>query len=91
MTPRPWPGWAPEPVEAIWCPFADFFRRYGGSALLILGLIACCIASRMWWMGVMSNSFYVDLQFSKTEVATITKVYGVIDDAGGGGPRGACW
>ncbi len=29
-------------------------------------------------MGVMSNSFYVDLQFSKTEVATITKVYGVI-------------
>jgi PAT family beta-lactamase induction signal transducer AmpG len=26
----------------------------------------------------MSNSFYVDLQFSKTEVATITKVYGVI-------------
>lgn len=27
--------------EAIWCPFADFFRRYGGSALLILGLIAC--------------------------------------------------
>ena len=26
----------------------------------------------------MSNSFYVDMQFSKTEVATITKVYGVI-------------
>jgi len=29
-------------------------------------------------MGVMSNSFYVDMQFSKTEVATITKVFGVI-------------
>jgi PAT family beta-lactamase induction signal transducer AmpG len=58
-------------------PFADFFRRYGGSALLILGLIACYRISDVV-MGVMSNSFYVDLQFSKTEVATITKVYGVI-------------
>ncbi|MGP6247939.1 MFS transporter [Aeromonas salmonicida subsp. salmonicida] len=63
--------------EAIWCPFADFFRRYGGSAMLILGLIACYRISDVV-MGVMSNSFYVDMQFSKTEVATITKVYGVI-------------
>ncbi|PJG58946.1 AmpG family muropeptide MFS transporter [Aeromonas cavernicola] len=63
--------------EAIWCPFADFFHRYGRSALLILGLIACYRISDVV-MGVMSNSFYVDMQFSKTEVATITKVYGVI-------------
>ena len=33
--------------EAIWCPFADFFRRYGSSALLILGL-SPAIASRTW-------------------------------------------
>ncbi|WP_410487877.1 AmpG family muropeptide MFS transporter [Aeromonas caviae] len=77
-------GWSPTlaglgawTYEAIWCPFADFFRRYGASALLILGLIACYRISDVV-MGVMSNSFYVDLQFSKTEVATITKVYGVI-------------
>ena len=67
-------AWA---YEAVWCPFADFFERYGRSALLILGLIACYPISDVV-MGVMSNSFYVDLAFSKTEVATITKVYGVI-------------
>ena len=38
----------------------------------------------------MSNSFYVDLQFSKTEVATITKVYGVIMTLVGAA-LGACW
>ncbi|ELI6420861.1 MFS transporter [Aeromonas veronii] len=63
--------------EAVWCPFADFFRRYGSSALLILALIACYRVADVV-MGVMSNSFYVDMQFSKTEVATITKVFGVI-------------
>lgn len=63
--------------EAIWSPFADFFRRYGSSALLILALIACYRVADVV-MGVMSNSFYVDMQFSKTEVATITKVFGVI-------------
>lgn len=75
--PAPLAGLGAWAYEAIWCPFADFFRRYGGSALLILGLIACYRISDVV-MGVMSNSFYVDLQFSKTEVATITKVYGVI-------------
>lgn len=64
-------------IESIWRPFSDFFERYGKTALLILALIACYRISDVV-MGVMTNSFYVDLQFSKTEVATITKVYGVI-------------
>ncbi|MGL6263430.1 AmpG family muropeptide MFS transporter [Aeromonas jandaei] len=78
---RGWPGpmasagaWG---YEAVWSPFADFFRRYGHSAMLILALIACYRVADVV-MGVMSNSFYVDMQFSKTEVATITKVFGVI-------------
>ncbi len=45
--------------------------------MLILALIACYRVADVV-MGVMSNSFYVDMQFSKTEVATITKVFGVI-------------
>lgn len=75
--PTPLAGLGAWAYEAIWCPFADFFARHGRSALLILGLIACYRISDVV-MGVMSNSFYVDMQFSKTEVATITKVYGVI-------------
>ncbi|MGL5224306.1 MAG: AmpG family muropeptide MFS transporter [Aeromonas sp.] len=73
--------------EAIWCPFADFFNRYGRSALLILLLIACYRVADVV-MGVMSNSFYVDMQFSKTEVAGITKVFGVIMTLVGAGLGG---
>lgn len=62
---------------AILCPFKDFYHRFGKRALLLLALIACYrIADVM--MGVMANVFYVDMGFSKTEIATITKVYGVI-------------
>ncbi len=79
--------------EAVWSPFADFFRRYGHSAMLILALIACYRVADVV-MGVMSNSFYVDMQFSKTEVATITKVFGVIMTLVGaavGGAGDAVW
>lgn len=88
---RGWPNrlasagaWA---YEAVWCPFADFFHRYGRSALLILALIACYRVADVI-MGVMSNSFYVDMQFSKTEVASITKVFGVIMTLVGAGLGG---
>ncbi|MGL4349602.1 MAG: MFS transporter, partial [Plesiomonas shigelloides] len=39
--PAPLAGIGAWGYEAIWCPFADFFNRYGRSALLILLLIAC--------------------------------------------------
>ena len=32
----------------------------------------------MWSWGVMSNPFYVDMGYTKDEVATVSKVYGVI-------------
>lgn len=62
---------------AIVAPFVDFFRRYRWHALLILALIACYRMSDVI-MGVMANTFYVDMGFSKEEVASISKVYGVI-------------
>jgi PAT family beta-lactamase induction signal transducer AmpG len=58
-------------------PFADFLRRYGKQALLILGLIAMYRISDVV-MGIMANPFYVDMGYTKDEVATVTKVYGVI-------------
>ena len=58
-------------------PFADFLRRYGKQALLILGLIAIYRISDVV-MGIMANPFYVDMGYTKDEVATVTKVYGVI-------------
>ena len=58
-------------------PFADFLRRYGKQALLILSLIAVYRISDVV-MGIMANPFYVDMGYTKDEVATVTKVYGVI-------------
>ena len=58
-------------------PFADFIRRYRWQAALILGLIAVYRISDVV-MGIMANPFYVDMGFTKDEVAAVTKVYGVI-------------
>ena len=58
-------------------PFADFFRRYGWNALLLLSLIATYRISDIV-MGIMANPFYVDMGYTKDEVAAISKVYGLI-------------
>ena len=58
-------------------PFADFIRRFGWQALLILSLIALYRISDVV-MGIMANPFYVDMGFSKDEVAAVTKIYGVV-------------
>ncbi|GHC76868.1 MFS transporter [Pseudorhodoferax aquiterrae] len=58
-------------------PFADFFRRYGWQAAQILALIAVYRISDVV-MGIMANPFYVDMGFSEAEVATVSKVYGVV-------------
>ena len=63
--------------SALVAPFLDFFTRFGKQALLILALIACYRVSDVV-MGVMANPFYVDMGFSKSQIATVTKVYGVI-------------
>lgn len=60
---------------AIVAPFTEFFAREGGRALTVLALIALYKLSDIT-MGVMANPFYLDLGFSKTEIADVTKVFG---------------
>ena len=62
---------------AVVGPFADFIRRFRWHALLLLALIATYRISDVV-MGVMAFPFYVDMGYSKDEVAAISKVYGVI-------------
>jgi MFS transporter, PAT family, beta-lactamase induction signal transducer AmpG len=84
--------WSPKPAEraylqaknaADWLkgalvePFADFLRRYRWQAALILALIATYRISDVV-MGIMANPFYVDMGYTKLEVANVTKVFGVI-------------
>ena len=63
--------------SAVLSPFIDFFGRYGWLALLVLALIATYRISDIV-LGVIANVFYVDMGFSKTEVANVTKVFGVV-------------
>lgn len=67
-------GWL---KSALVDPFADFLRRYGKQAALILALIALYRISDVV-MGIMANPFYVDMGYTKDEVAAVTKIYGVV-------------
>lgn len=62
-------------VDAVISPFIEFFHRNGRSGFLILALIALYKMSDIA-MGVMANPFYLDLGFSKKEIADITKLFG---------------
>ena len=84
LAPEPAPKvFAPAKNVADWlqstlvAPFADFFKRYGTQALLILALIAVYRISDIV-MGIMANPFYVDMGYTKSEVAAVTKLYGVV-------------
>ena len=63
--------------SAVLSPFIDFIQRFKWEAVLILSLIAVYRISDVV-MGVMSNPFYQEMGFTKAEVASVSKVYGVI-------------
>jgi PAT family beta-lactamase induction signal transducer AmpG len=70
--------------EAVVEPFADFLRRNGiGTALLILLFIMLYKLGDAL-LGTMTNPFYVELGFTKPEVATIVKIYGLVAILAGG-------
>ncbi len=58
-------------------PMADFFRRYGRLALLILVLVGFYRVSDIV-LGVISNVFYQDMGFTKHQIADITKTFGLV-------------
>ena len=61
--------------DAVISPFVEFFNRNGRSALVILLLIGLYKVSDIT-MGVMANPFYLDLGFSKIQIADVTKIFG---------------
>jgi len=65
-------------------PVSDFFKRYGLSAAwLILALIGLYRISDIV-LGVISNVFYQDLGFSKIEIASVVKTFGLFMTIAGG-------
>jgi PAT family beta-lactamase induction signal transducer AmpG len=64
-------------IGAVVCPFTEFFSRNGKLALLILAFIGVFRLSDIT-MGVMANPFYIDMGYSKDEIAGVTKVFGLV-------------
>ena len=65
-------------------PVQDFFQRYGLSlACLLLALIGLYRISDIV-LGVISNVFYQDLGFSKPEIASVVKTFGLLMTIVGG-------
>ncbi len=62
--------------SAVWMPFKDFFQKQGGKiGVVILAFIALYkLGDAM--AGNLTMKFYLDLQFSKTEIAGVTKIFG---------------
>ncbi|MGB5708278.1 MAG: MFS transporter [Arenicellales bacterium] len=59
-------------------PIQDFFQRYGvATAWLFLGLIGLYRMSDIV-LGTISNVFYYDLMFSKSQVGLISKTFGLV-------------
>lgn len=65
-------------------PVKDFFQRYGiALAWLLLALIGLYRISDIV-LGVISNVFYQDLGFSKIEIASVVKTFGLFMTIAGG-------
>jgi PAT family beta-lactamase induction signal transducer AmpG len=72
--------------SALGEPLADFVRRHPGTAGLILALI-CVYRLPDFVLNIM-NPFYLDLGFSKLEIAEVRKVLGVVMSVAGVGLGG---
>ncbi len=65
-------------------PVQDFFQRYGYSlAFLLLALIGLYRVADIV-LGVISNVFYQDLGYSKVEIASVVKTFGLFMTIAGG-------
>ncbi len=64
-------------LDAVIAPFVDFFKRNGRFAILILLFIGLFRISDIV-MGIMANPFYLDIGFSKAEVASVAKIFGFV-------------
>ena len=71
-------GWAHAMQIAVVDPFADFFRRYGiALALALLAFILLFKVPEQATIGGIMSPFYRDMGFTKTEIGSITKLWGV--------------
>ncbi|WP_445937608.1 AmpG family muropeptide MFS transporter [Pseudomonas sp.] len=64
-------------LAPVLTPVNDFIVRYRWQAFLLLGLIATYRMSDTV-MGVMANVFYIDQGFTKDQIASVSKLFGLV-------------
>ncbi len=74
-------------LAPVLTPINDFVGRYRWQALVLLGLIATYRMSDTV-MGVMANVFYIDQGFTKDQIASVSKLFGLIMTLVGAGAGG---
>jgi PAT family beta-lactamase induction signal transducer AmpG len=74
-------------LAPVLTPVNDFILRYRWQALLLLGLIATYRMSDTV-MGVMANVFYIDQGFTKDQIASVSKIFGLVMTLLGAGVGG---
>lgn len=75
-------SWLPEKVSdvagwfygAVVCPFAEFMKRDGWVFILLFIMLYKMGDA---YLGVMANPFYVEMGFSKQEIAFVSKLFGL--------------
>jgi len=77
-------------LGAFWQPFSSFFRNngltFGIALLLFVGLFK--FPDQV--IGVMAGPFYLDSGYSKADIATVSKLYGIWAGIGGAFLGGVC-
>jgi MFS transporter, PAT family, beta-lactamase induction signal transducer AmpG len=63
--------------RAVVAPFADLVRRYGAAGLGLILIFTILYKLGEAVAGTMANPLYVLLGFTKVEIATVAKIYGV--------------
>ncbi|MEE9447743.1 MAG: MFS transporter [Arenicellales bacterium] len=72
-------GWVDQHIMAVYVdPIKDFFARYGAQLALFLLLLISVYRISDIVLGVISNVFYQDMGYSKTEIASIVKSFGLL-------------
>lgn len=62
-------------VASVVEPLADFVRRFGRFAIVLLVFVSFYRISD-YVLGILANPFYLDIGYSKSQIATVAKVYG---------------
>ncbi len=62
-------------THAVAEPFADFYARFGRFLFMILLFVSLYRISD-YVLGILANPFYLAIGYTKSEVATVAKIYG---------------